>query len=438
MSLADRLKQISAHGESASGFQPIVGEIGQNIFFHNLKFRLHQKLIERLDLEAINKLPANEARDQVAELVKKIVGEEKVALNAYQQADLIKEIVNETFGLGPLEPLLAKSSIDEILVNGYKQVYVEERGKLILTGITFKDDTHLRHVINRIVAAVGRRVDEASPMVDARLADGSRVNAIIPPLALNGPVLSIRRFKKDPLKVQDLLHLGSLNDKVAECLKLAVENKLNVLISGGTGTGKTTLLNVLSAHISNTERIITIEDAAELQLQQQHVVRLETRPANVEGKGRVSQRDLLRNALRMRPDRIIIGECRGEEALDMLQAMNTGHEGSLTTVHANTPRDALSRIETMVLLGNSNLTHLSIIRQIASALHLLIQIKRYSDGTRKIASISEVVGMEGDVVSLQEVMQFEEKGVDEKGRVIGQFVFSPVRPKFLSRILKPL
>ncbi len=435
MSLADRIRQNAPIGKSPLASSSPESSI-QNSAFQSLKFRMHQKLIERLDLEVISRLSPEEAHNQVTEFVKKLVMEEKVALNAEQQQGLIKEIVDETFGLGPLEPLLAKPTVDEILVNGSQRIFVEEFGKLILTNVKFRDDAHLRNVINRIVASVGRRIDEASPMVDARLPDGSRVNAIIPPLALNGPVLSIRRFKKDPLKVHDLVRSGSMNEKMAEYLQLAVENKLNILISGGTGTGKTTLLNVVSAFIPSGERIITIEDAAELQLQQPHVVRLETRPANAEGKGQVLQRDLLRNSLRMRPDRIVIGEVRGAEALDMLQAMNTGHEGSLTTVHSNSPRDALSRIETMVLLGNSNLTHVSIIRQIASALHLIVQIKRYADGSRKISTISEVTGMEGDVISLQDIVQFEEKGVDDRGKVVGQFTFSALKPRFLNKAHK--
>ncbi len=435
MSLADRIRQNAPIGKSPLTSSSSESS-GQNLAFQNLKFRMHQKLIERLDLEVISRLSPEEAHNQVTEFVKKLVAEEKVALNLEQQQGLIKEIVDETFGLGPLEPLLAKPTVDEILVNGSQRIFVEEFGKLILTNVKFRDDAHLRNVINRIVASVGRRIDEASPMVDARLPDGSRVNAIIPPLALNGPVLSIRRFKKDPLKVNDLVRSGSMNEKMAEYLQMAVESKLNILISGGTGTGKTTLLNVVSAFIPSGERIITIEDAAELQLQQPHVVRLETRPANAEGKGQVLQRDLLRNSLRMRPDRIVIGEVRGAEALDMLQAMNTGHEGSLTTVHSNSPRDALSRIETMVLLGNSNLTHVSIIRQIASALHLIIQIKRYADGSRRVATISEVTGMEGDVISLQDIVQFDEKGVDDRGKVIGQFTFSALKPRFLSKIHK--
>lgn len=432
MSLTDRFRHVKA------GISPIrtpkAEEDAQKNFFQNTKFQIHQRLIERLNLDALSQISMEEARQQVYDLVKKIVVEEKVVMISSLQQDLIHEVVNETFGLGPIEPLLAKSSIDEILVNGPYQVYVEQNGKLELTSVQFKDDNHLRHIINRIVSAIGRRIDESSPMVDARLRDGSRVNAIIPPLALDGPILSIRKFKQIPLTIQDMLRLGTMNEKICDYLKIAVEHKLNVLISGGTGSGKTTTLNVLSRFIPEEERIITIEDAAELQLQQRHVVRLETRPPNTEGKGQVVQRDLLRNALRMRPNRIIIGEVRGEEALDMLQAMNTGHEGSLTTVHANSPRDALSRIETMVLMANSNLTHLSIIRQMASALHLIIQIKRCRDGVRRVTSLSEVTGMEGDVIVLQEIAQFEEKGMNEKGNVVGHFVFPPIRPKLLSKL----
>ena len=430
MPLSDRFKQKPSSGDPRLSPE----EAAKKALLQDIKFRFHNLMIDRLDLEALSHLPVEEARKQVADLVKKLISEEKVPLNALLQVDLIKDVVNETFGLGPLEPLLAKSTVDEILVNGPHQVYIEQQGKLTLTNISFKDDQHLRHVINRIVSAVGRRIDESNPMVDARLADGSRINAIIPPLSLNGPVLSIRRFKKIPLTDQDFIRLGSMNEKVVEYLRFAVENKLNILISGGTGTGKTTLLNVLSRFISHGDRIITIEDAAELQLQQSHVVRLETRPPNIEGKGRVAQRDLLRNALRMRPDRIIIGEVRGEEALDMLQAMNTGHEGSLTTVHANSPRDALSRVETMVLMGNSNLTHLSITRQMAAAFHLIIQIKRYQDGSRKVSSISEVLGMENDIIVMQEIAKVEERRLNENGKLAFEFTFPPIRPKFFNRM----
>lgn len=423
MSLAERIRHLKTSAPVPAEAESPAAELSRRSFFQNAKFHVHEKLVERLDYEALNKLPAEEARKQVGDLVRKLIGEEKIALNAGLQHELVKEVLYETFGLGPLEPLLEKSNIDEILVNGPHKVYVEQYGKLSLTGVTFKDENHLRHVINRIVTAVGRRIDESCPMVDARLPDGSRVNAIIPPLALDGPCLSIRRFKKIPMTSDDLIKLGSMNEKIRDYLKAAVENKLNILISGGTGSGKTTLLNVVSRFIPDGERILTIEDAAELQLQQPHVVRLETRPANTEGKGQVAQRELVRNALRMRPDRIIVGEVRGEEALDMLQAMNTGHEGSLTTVHANTPRDALSRIETMVLMGNANLTHLAITRQMASAFHLIVQIKRCSDGSRRISSLSEVLGMESDVIVMQELVRLEDK----------TFVFPPIRPRFLSK-----
>jgi pilus assembly protein CpaF len=427
MSLSDRFKESKTR--KATSDDPEVSS--QKVFFQDAKFRLHQKLIERLDLEALGTLDPNEARLQVTHLVKKILQEERLALSSRLQQDLIQEVVNETFGLGPLEPLLATPSIDEILVNGPKQVYIEQYGKLSLTNVTFKDDQHLRNIISRIVSAVGRRIDESSPMVDARLADGSRVNAIIPPLALDGPTLSIRRFKDTPLVVDDMIRYGSLNERMRDYLKTVVDSKLNVLISGGTGTGKTTMLNVVSRFIPDGERIITIEDAAELQLQQPHVVRLETRPPNIEGKGAVTQTELLKNSLRMRPDRIVVGEVRGTEAMDMLQAMNTGHEGSLTTVHANTARDAITRIETMVLMGSANLTHMAIMRQIASAIHVILQIKRYSDGTRKVSSITELVGLENDVVLLQEVVKFEETDVGANGKISGRFVFNPTGSKFV-------
>ncbi|OGW80841.1 MAG: hypothetical protein A2Z83_06135 [Omnitrophica bacterium GWA2_52_8] len=436
MSLSDRLKKKTTGKPEPQGNFQGPGPAIRSDFLNDTKQRLHQKLIESLDVEALFKLEPEEGRKQVANLLQKIITGEKIPLNTEQLADLVEEIVHETFGLGPLEPLLHQPSVDEILVNGYSQVYIEQHGKLVLTNIHFRDDNHVRHIINRIAARIGRRIDEASPMVDARLADGSRVNAVIPPLALDGPIISIRRFKKIPFTYEDYVRMGSMNSQIVDFLKAAVENKLNVVISGGTGSGKTTLLNVVSRFIPDGERIITIEDAAELQLQQPHVVRLETRPPNVEGKGQILQRDLVRNSLRMRPDRIIVGEVRGAEALDMLQAMNTGHEGSMTTVHANTPRDALSRIETMVLMANPNLTHVVVMRQMASALHLIVQIKRYPDGKRRVSSISEVVGMEGDVITLQEIAKFEERGVDAKGEIIGDFVQLPIKPKFISLIEK--
>ncbi|MDP3920274.1 MAG: CpaF family protein [Candidatus Omnitrophota bacterium] len=431
MPLSDHLKKRGAGDDDKASTKSGSHEDKRRKFLQDVKIRMHRSLIDRLNLEALMSLDPDQARREVGDLVRLIFNEEKVAVTQAEREDVIHEVVNETFGLGPLEPLLADSTIDEILVNGADRVYVERLGKLTLTDTRFKDNDHLRHIINRIVARVGRRIDESSPMVDARLADGSRVNAIIPPLALDGPVVSIRRFKKIPMKPADLVARKSANQEVVDLLEAAVNAKLNILISGGTGTGKTTLLNILSSFIPHDERIITIEDAAELQLQQDHVVRLETRPPNLEGRGEVTQRDLLKNALRMRPDRIVVGEVRGEEALDMLQAMNTGHEGSITTVHANTPRDAIGRLETMVLMGNSNLVHHAIIRQIASAFHLIIQIRRYSDGIRRVDTISEVTGMENDIISLQQIFSFHQTEVTQEGKVLGQFTFHNIRPKFL-------
>jgi len=347
----------------------------------------------------------------------------------------VQELLDEVFGLGPLEPLLADPTVSDILVNTYKRVYVERKGLLEKTSIQFRDDTHLMGIIDRIVSAIGRRIDESSPMVDARLADGSRVNAIIPPLSLDGPCLSIRRFGVLRLTAEDLLSNITLTQPMLELLRGCVKARLNVLISGGTGAGKTTFLNVLSAYISDKERIVTIEDAAELLLNQEHVVRLETRPPNIEGRGAVHQRQLVINSLRMRPDRIIVGEVRGEEALDMLQAMNTGHDGSLTTIHANSTRDALSRLETMVAMTNLNIPEAAIRRQIASALDVVVQVSRLSDGTRKVVSIAEIIGMEGNVVTMQDIFVFEKRGVRESGEVLGEFVATGVRPKFAERLL---
>lgn len=396
-----------------------------------MKMKLHRDLIDRINLDVLMTLNPDDARKEVASVVRVLFDDLKAIITASEKEALIKEVVDETFGLGPLEPLLADSNIDEILVNNASTVFVERFGKLHKTTISFKDDDHLRHIINRIVARVGRRIDESSPMVDARLADGSRVNAVIPPLSIDGPCMSIRRFKRIPFRPEDLVKRKSMSEKMINLMEIAVKSKRNVLISGGTGSGKTTLLNILSSFIPYDERIITIEDAAELQLQQEHVVRLETRPANLEGKGRVSQCDLLKNALRMRPDRIVLGEVRGEEALDMLQAMNTGHEGSLTTVHANTARDSIARIETMVGMGNATLGHMAIVRQIESAFHVIIQIRRYPDGIRRVESICEVAGMEQDVITLNEIVSFKQRSVDADGTIHGDFVFSDVRPRFL-------
>jgi len=357
-------------------------------------------------------------------------------LSRKERDDLVVEIEHETFGLGPIEPLMQDPTVSDILVNGAREIYVERHGKLERTRVTFRDDTHLLQVIDRIVSAVGRRVDESSPMVDARLRDGSRVNAIIPPLALDGPVLSIRRFAKDPLRMSDLIEFGTLTPALAEILRAIVQARLNILVSGGTGAGKTTMLNVLSNAIPTTERIVTIEDSAELQLQQDHVVRLETRPANIEGQGAVSQRELVRNALRMRPDRIVVGEVRGPEVLDMLQAMNTGHDGSLSTVHANSTRDALSRIETMVLMSGLSLPVRAMRDYIASALDLVVHVSRLSDGTRKVVRVTEIVGMEEDVVTTQDIFTFDQEGIDSDGRVVGSHRATGVRPKFTERLAR--
>jgi pilus assembly protein CpaF len=402
--------------------------------YQELKSRVHHKLIEKLDLSTIDTIPQDQLRGQVRLALEAIIAGETLPLSRADREKLIEEVVHETLGLGPIEPLLADPTVSDILVNGHDQVYVERFGKLELTGVKFKDDNHVRQIIDRIVAAVGRRVDESSPMVDARLPDGSRVNAIIPPLSIDGPVLSIRRFGANPLTANDLLTFESMTPAMLELLKGVVKAKLNVLISGGTGAGKTTLLNVLSGFVPGEERVVTIEDAAELQLQQEHIVRLETRPPNIEGRGRITQRDLVRNALRMRPDRIIVGEVRGDEALDMLQAMNTGHDGSLTTIHANTPRDALSRVETMVLMAGLELPEKAIREQIASALNVVVQIARLTDGRRKVTNVAEIVGMEGNVVTMQDIFVFERLGVSEDGTVLGRFRATGIRPKFAERL----
>ncbi len=400
----------------------------------DLKASVHSKVINEIDLESLNRLKEDTARDQLRQVTLDILEREKTPLTLTEREQLVTEILDEVFGLGPLQPLLADPTLSDILVNGSTEVYVERRGKLERSNVRFNDNEHLMRIIDRIVSRVGRRVDEASPMVDARLRDGSRVNVIIPPLSLSGPVLSIRRFGTDPLTAADLLDNGTLTREMLELLKACVEGKLNVIISGGTGAGKTTLLNVLSAYIPSDERIITIEDAAELQLKQDHVVRLETRPPNIEGKGAIKQRQLVINALRMRPDRIVVGEVRGEEAVDMLQAMNTGHEGSLTTVHANSPRDALSRVETMVSMANLNLPDKAARQQIASALHVVIQISRMPDGTRKLTNITELTGMEGPTVTMQDLFIFERQGYDEDGKVRGRFKPTGIRPKFAEKL----
>jgi pilus assembly protein CpaF len=409
------------------------GAQGPN-FFQEMKSRLHRAIINRMDLTKLGQLEPEQLHAEVSRLAEDLLVVENAPLSSTDRERLVSEVRHELFGLGPLEPLLADSSVCDILVNSPKQIYIERGGKLELTNIEFKDDEHLMRVIERIVSTVGRRIDESSPMVDARLQDGSRVNAIIPPLSLDGPVLSIRRFGAEPLRMSALIDRGALTKDIAEMFEMCVRARLNVLISGGTGAGKTTLLNALSASIPTDERIVTIEDSAELQLQQPHVVRLETRPANIEGKGEVGQRELVKNALRMRPDRIVIGEVRGGEAIDMLQAMNTGHDGSLTTIHANTPRDALTRIETMIQMTGMRLSDRAMRQQIASALDLVIQVARLSDGSRRVTSISEITGMEGETITMQEIFEFERKGVDSDGKVIGRFRPTGVRPRFAERL----
>src|SRR5215510_7128714 len=401
-----------------------------------LKGRVHSQLIERLDLSKVGLLPPDVLQAQIRRIVEDMLADEETPLNRQEREQLIVEVQHETFGLGPLEPLMQDRTVSDILVNGPQEIYVERHGKLERARAAFRDSAHLMQIIDRIVSAVGRRVDESSPMVDARLPDGSRVNAIIPPLALDGPVVSIRRFGADPLKMSNLVEYGALTPALAEFLEAAVRARLNILVSGGTGSGKTTLLNVLSNAVPSSERIITVEDSAELQLQQEHVVRLETRPANVEGAGAVTQRDLVRNALRMRPDRIVIGEVRGGEVLDMLQAMNTGHDGSLSTVHANSARDALSRIETMVLMAGVALPMRALRDYIASALDMVIHVGRLSDGTRKLMRACEITGMEEDVVTTQDIFTFEQQGIAEDGRVQGYHRATGIRPKFAERLIR--
>ncbi len=402
--------------------------------YQQVKSDLHRKILDRLDLEKLGRSQGDAARDEVLALIRSAVNSEAVPLSFAERERLSREILDEIFGLGPLEQLLKDPTISDILVNRFDRVYVERAGKLEITGLSFKDNQHLMQIIDRIVSRVGRRVDESSPMVDARLADGSRVNAIIPPLALDGACLSIRRFGRDPITARNMIDNKTLTEPMLELLSAMVKGRLNLLISGGTGAGKTTLLNVLSGYIPNSERIVTIEDAAELQLKQEHVVRLETRPPNIEGKGAVRQRQLVINSLRMRPDRIVVGEVRGEEAFDMLQAMNTGHEGSLTTVHANSQRDALARVENMVSMANLNIPERAVRHQVAAAIHAVVQIARLSDGSRKVLTISEITGMEGDVISMQDISVFDRTGVDSSGRVRGLFRSTGVRPRFADRL----
>jgi pilus assembly protein CpaF len=402
--------------------------------YQEIKSSIHRSLLDRIDLEKLNDLDDARARSQLLAVIQDLVAHSNTPLSAGERERLSREVLDEVFGLGPLEPLLQDPTISDILVNKYSSVYVERAGLLEETNVVFKDDAHLMHIIDKIVSAVGRRVDESSPMVDARLPDGSRVNAIIPPLAVDGPVLSIRRFGTVPLEIEDLLENQTLTPQMRDLLHGAVRARLNIVISGGTGSGKTTLLNVLSRFISDRERIITVEDSAELQVKQQHVVRLECRPSNVEGRGAVHQRELVINCLRMRPDRIIVGEVRGEEALDMLQAMNTGHDGSLTTIHANSPRDAIARMETMALMANLNLPEKAIRQQIASAVNIIVQVSRFSDGSRRVTHLSEITGMDQDVVSMQDIYRFEKRGIGANGRVLGRFYSTGVTPRFAEKI----
>jgi pilus assembly protein CpaF len=429
MSLRERLSAADDERTVSAGLpEP------NNQAYQDLKKSMHQMILDRIDLERLKRLTAEQFKHELALLIQRIIEEERIVLNQNERHNLVLDIQHEMLGFGPLEPLLNDPTVSDILVNTATKTYVERRGRLELTDVTFHDNAHLMKIIEKIVSRVGRRVDESSPMVDARLPDGSRVNAIIPPLAVDGPILSIRRFGATPLSVQNLLDYKSVTPPMVAVLEALGMAKINILISGGTGSGKTTLLNLLSGFIPGNERIVTIEDAAELQLRQPHVVRLETRPPNIEGKGEVTQRALVRNALRMRPDRIILGEVRGAEALDMLQAMNTGHEGSLATIHSNTPRDALSRLENMVGMAGVNLTPRAIRQQICSAVTVVLQASRLTDGTRKLVSMQEITGMEGEIISMQEIFRFEQTGVDHDGKVLGQFSATGVRPRFADRL----
>lgn len=436
MSLSERFRKMvkPEKGQDESLSAKVPADSKQQNIYQEIKSSIHRILIDEMDISKLAKLSEGEARAQVRAVIEDIISRGTYPLNLTERSQLIEEVEDETFGLGPLEPLLHDPTVDDILVNSPKKVYVERFGKLELTDVVFKDEAHLFQVIDRIVSKVGRRIDESSPMVDARLTDGSRVNAIIHPLVLGGPVLSIRRFKKHPLTTESLLKTKTLSEDILIVLKAAVKAKLNILICGGTGSGKTTLLNILSSFIPSAERIVTIEDAAELQLQQEHVVRLEVRPANIEGKGEVTQRDLVRNSLRMRPDRIIIGEVRGPEALDMLQAMNTGHEGSLTTIHANSPRDALTRLEALILMSGIALTPWAMRQHINAALDLVIHLNRCHDGVRRIMSLSEVTGMEGEIITMQDIFIFEQTGIAANGIIEGRFIPTGIKPKFADRL----
>ncbi len=434
MSIREQLSGPDLAPLSMNGHAPHHHKMVGHPAYRDFKKTVHEVVLDRVDLERLARFPTEQVRHEISTLVNNIIDEEKLLLNDTERRQMTTDVYDEMFGFGPLEPLLQDPTVSDILVNTAKQVYVERRGKLELTDVTFYDDAHLMKVIEKIVSRVGRRIDETSPMVDARLPDGSRVNAIIPPSAIDGPLLSIRRFATNPLQVSDLIDLKTLTPPMAKLMQALSQAKVNVLVSGGTGSGKTTLLNILSGFIPADERMVTIEDAAELQLRQPHVLRLETRPPNIEGKGEITQRALVRNALRMRPDRILLGEVRGGEALDMLNAMNTGHEGSLTTVHANTPRDALTRMENMVNMAGLNLPPKTIRQQIASAITVIIQVARLTDGRRKVISIQEITGMEGDVINMQEIFTFQRTGIAQDGSVKGHFRATGVYPKFAERL----
>src|SRR6201996_1255490 len=434
MATADRTGFQRPGMQEAGWGTRLANRDASGVEYQDLNFPIHRKLLDRINLEALSSLAGEKARGEIRVAVAKLVEEERTPLSLSEKERVIEEVLDEVFGLGPLEPLLRDPSISDILVTTPKLVYIERGGKLFRTSVEFKDNTHLLRIIEKVVARVGRRVDESSPLGDARLPDGSRVNAAIPPVAVDGPLLSIRRFGKELLQGEDLVKKLALTDGMLELLKAAVRARLNILISGGPGAGKTTLLNVMSSYIPENERIITIEDAAELRLRQTHVARMETRPADIEGNGAIKIRDLVINALRMRPDRIIVVEVRSEEALDMLQAMNTGHDGSLTTIHANTPRDGLGRLEVMVGMANSNMGIRSIRQQISSAVNLFVQVSRFSDGTRRLTHITEVVGMEQDVITLQDIFLFEKTGITESGKVLGRFRATGIRPKFYDRL----